>query len=550
MISKIPLTEGAETRNMKVAKYYLYEKMGYNEQQSMKCIGNIKTNIPNSQLAKCKFMLAMVRMFCDGEFDDGQIIMDVNKSLNLAASEAHVNEYNQDLNGLTAQQFIDKFSTSIQQDLEQDKSDVSSQQYDSQNSQYQIVKITSFEEAEEYGDYVDWCVTHYDDMFDSYTNHGNGIFYFCLRNGWQEEPEEKGENCPLDSYGLSMIAVSINNDGSCNTITCRWNHANGGNDNIISPKKLSEIIGYNFCQVFKPLTKEEIRANMSNKLLEIQDEVEYMLRRDDIESFTDPLTCDPDYGNKNEITVFSYRAENGSYVLLNEDGSFFIEMIFDDINERKGDIINVQSGGKWNCISVNTHNLISWIWFNRVMNYFNRGFAIVERAKRYNIIDKQGNIMLSEWFEAINPQYAIQNAFVDNNGNGKGKLEVQQNKKTNFYNLATKKLIFNKNIDYFFNVNTNLFIRFEGESFIQDYDPKTFRLKAPFKVNKLLGYRGVEVNGKYVSFYEIELIDGKKYFIDNKANLYTNTPYENGGPKMIQPNLMYKQTESQKRKMK
>ena len=81
-------------------------------------------------------------------------MMNVNKCLKYAASDAHINEYNQDLNGLTSEEFIERFSGNAQQDLEQDKNDVSSQEYDTKNSQYEIVKITSFEESMEYEEYV------------------------------------------------------------------------------------------------------------------------------------------------------------------------------------------------------------------------------------------------------------------------------------------------------------------------------------------------------------------------------------------------------------
>lgn len=40
------LLEGAETKNMRLAKHYLYDNMGYNEQQAMQLIGQIKTSIP------------------------------------------------------------------------------------------------------------------------------------------------------------------------------------------------------------------------------------------------------------------------------------------------------------------------------------------------------------------------------------------------------------------------------------------------------------------------------------------------------------------------
>lgn len=430
-LKSILLTEGVETKNMKSAKHYLYDKMGYNEQQAMQCIGQIKTDIPNSRLGKCKFMLAMVRMFVDGEFQDGQTVMNVNKCLKYAASEAHINEYDQNLNGFTSQQFIEKFAGSAQQDLEQDKQDVSAQQYDEQNSQYEIVKITSFEEAEEYGEYVDWCVTHYDDMFDSYTNNGNGVFYFCLRNGWQNEQEEKGENCPLDSYGLSMIAVSVNNDGSCNTITCRWNHENGGNDNIMTPKELSQIIGRNFYQVFKPLTSQEIQRNMAMKIYEIQEEIESASWGGErIEDIAEKLEYDPDYGDTDERDLFKYRTEKGNFVLLYDDGEFVIEQIFDAIHFRLADIIEVESGDKHNFVNTNG-DLLSDTWFDKAQNDFNYGFAKVCKGKKWNLINKKGEFVLPEWFDAIGGRGF--DVHVDEKEEGyRGFIEVQKDKKINF----------------------------------------------------------------------------------------------------------------------
>ena len=252
------ILEGAESRNMGLAKHYLYDKRGMDEPQAMRTIGAIKTDIPNVRLAKCKFILGVTRLFCNGELSDGSSITSINKYLRYIASDAHVNEYNQNLNGLSLGDIESRFSSVAKGDLEADKERMNQQEFDSSSSQYKIVNIDSFDEASKYGEYTDWCVTHYDDMYDSYTHNGLGRFYFCLKDGFENVPREKGEGCPLDEYGLSMIAVSVDEDGSCNTITCRWNHDNGGGDNIMTPQELSEIIGMNFYKVFLPYSKEEI----------------------------------------------------------------------------------------------------------------------------------------------------------------------------------------------------------------------------------------------------------------------------------------------------
>lgn len=88
--------------------------------------------------------------------------------------------------------------------------------------------------------------------FLNYADKGQGIFYFLLKEGFENVPRERGSNCPLDDYGLSMIAVSFRHDGSVNTVTCRWNHDNGGNDSIMSPEQVSKLIGADIYSIFNP----------------------------------------------------------------------------------------------------------------------------------------------------------------------------------------------------------------------------------------------------------------------------------------------------------
>jgi hypothetical protein len=73
-------------------------------------------------------------------------------------------------------------------------------------------------------------------MYQSYTKNGLGRFYFCLKPRFEKVERIEGEDCPMDDYGKSMIAISVNDDGSLNTCTCRWNHDNGGNDNMMDTK--------------------------------------------------------------------------------------------------------------------------------------------------------------------------------------------------------------------------------------------------------------------------------------------------------------------------
>ena len=89
-------------------------------------------------------------------------------------------------------------------------------------------------------------------MYSSYTKDGLGRFYFCLQDGFENVPKAKGEGCPMDTYGKSMIAICVNDDGSLNTCTCRWNHDNDANDNMMDTKQISEFFGVDFYKTFKP----------------------------------------------------------------------------------------------------------------------------------------------------------------------------------------------------------------------------------------------------------------------------------------------------------
>ena len=245
------LNEGVETKNMSAAKHYLYDEMGYDEQTAMKVIGGIKYNIPNSRLGKCKFMLGVVRMYCNGEINNGDIITKLNQTLEYAASDKYINNFNQDLNGLSSNEFISQFEDIISQDIALRKDKMSQQQHTA-NKNYNIVKIDSFEEANKYSGYCEWCITQEEEAFENYGGDYINQFYFCLRNGFESEESIVGDGFPLDSYGLSMIAVSIRPDGSINTCTCRWNHYNGANDSIMNDEQLSKLLGVNIYNVLKP----------------------------------------------------------------------------------------------------------------------------------------------------------------------------------------------------------------------------------------------------------------------------------------------------------
>ena len=200
----------------------------------------------------------------------------LNKMLKIICT-AHVDEYDNDFNGLSFDELDKKFSGAVRKELDDDREQIGKLQL-IKNTSYKIVPVNSFKKAKEYGKYTSWCVTHSPDMYSSYTKGGLGRFYFCLQDGFENVPKAKGEGCPMDAYGKSMIAISVNDDGSLNTCTCRWNHDNGGNDSMMDTKEISKFFGVDFYKIFKPYGIDELWKKILKKQVPL-----HSLRDDEVE---------------------------------------------------------------------------------------------------------------------------------------------------------------------------------------------------------------------------------------------------------------------------
>lgn len=209
--------------------------------------------IPNARKENFHLFPAMVRFLLNNKNGiNSRTISELNKYVGIIAPKAKELGLDQNLNGMSVYEFLTKFKTDVENSEANDRKD--SAQYDTNNNGdfngYKIVPIPTFKKAQEYSKYTDWCITQRQDNYNSYTDNEMGMFYFLLKDGFENVPKKKGPNCPLDEYGLSMIAVSFRADGSLNSITCRWNHGNGGNDTIMTPKQVSELIGTDIYSIF------------------------------------------------------------------------------------------------------------------------------------------------------------------------------------------------------------------------------------------------------------------------------------------------------------
>ena len=363
------------------------QKLGYSESDAMRFIGQLKVKIPSVRLQQEKFLLGVARLFIDWELDVNDVFKctNFNQTLKLIASNAHVNEYDNNLNGMSADALINRFADVRVGELSKRKELMGGKQYH-QNREYTIVPINSYEEATKYAKYNDWCVTYSEEMFDDKTCNGAGRFYFCLRNGFENVPKKVGPNAPLDEYGLSMIAVSITMEGEPNSITCRWNHDNGGSDSVMDDEQLSELLGVNFYSVFKPYTREELHA----KGVILFDEVQPML-----DNGVSPTDIFKEIGDFND--GYAKVILNDKWNFINRNNKLLSDTWFDWVNNFYNGYAYVMLGDKGNLINQNG-KCISDTWFDWVDDFYD-GYVKVKLNNKWNLIDKNGKLISDMWFD-------------------------------------------------------------------------------------------------------------------------------------------------------
>ena len=375
------ITENAKNNNMKPARRYLEEKLGWNNEQIMDFFGKMQHDIPNVRMNNCKYFLGVTRMIMEEQLTNGENITKLNAILKYINNDESLNSsFDRNLNGLTFEKLSEQMSEGMEQAYKSERERLGSMDFGERNISYSIVKINNFEEASEYGKYTSWCITHSKEAFDNYTSNGICLFYFCLKDGFESITEKIGEGCPLDEYGLSMISVCVDENGECKTITCRWNHNNGGNDNIMSTEELSRLLGVNFYEVFKPSSvfKDRLEKALS------------LVKKGDFSGF--------DYISEfvNGIAIVSL---NYKFNLIDTSGNLHFKQWLDWISNFENGIAVFKLNKKFNFIDING-KLVSQQWFDNIYGFKN-GFTLVELNNKWNLINANGNFLSEQWFDSL-----------------------------------------------------------------------------------------------------------------------------------------------------
>lgn len=231
-----------------------------------------KIPFSKDQKSNAKFFLGSVRIFGEilknshTEEEINRQCSSLNKILGVIVNDSnHINEYDNNLNGKSLEELENIFGKKVKELSDKEKEEINSKTY-VRDERYEIVHCNTWKDMLQFGKpLTTWCVAQKNGgkhAYDSYTDNGLNKFYVCTRKGYEKLDPVPGDNCPLDDYGLSMIAICVDPTGNLKTCTCRWNHANGGNDNIMDTKQISELLGVNFFETFKPREPKDIFNNL------------------------------------------------------------------------------------------------------------------------------------------------------------------------------------------------------------------------------------------------------------------------------------------------
>ena len=378
-----------ETASIKEAAQLVIDRLGYSKEQADRFVRiDLRASFPILRSKEGgKFILGVTRMYLDGQISDASMISSLNQTLKYIVTPTHYNEYDRNLNGLSAQQLIDRFKQARTDDLEKDKAELGATQY-TEHPEYKIVRIDSFEQAKQYGKYNDWCLAqpNGEDNYVQYTSNGVNQLYFILRDGFENEPRVKGENAPYDSYGLSMMTVIVDPEGMMTQSTTRWNHENDSSDSAFTPKQISDIIGRNFYEVFKPNTKfKDAVANALEKL-------EMGAQVKDVFTYADSLEDG------------TYLVEMlGKYNILTPHNTFKSQKWFDNIWGFDEGLASVKLNGRWSFVNTKGELIGNGnCWFD-YEDSFHEGFAIVKLNRKYSFINTKGELIGDGnlWFDFV-----------------------------------------------------------------------------------------------------------------------------------------------------
>lgn len=189
-------------------------------------------------------------------------------------------KYDEDLNGMSFKELYNRYKHSVFMEYSRMMTRINNREYE-RNPRYKVIKIDSYEQSKRYAQYPcknsPWCLTIEEFKFNAYSADGKNAIYFILADDFRELEEPDVNSEPIipdyvdedtyysispeltrmyDKYGMSMIVVIVNPDGTLNTCASRWNHKfTEHSRDYLDEDDISVLIGRNFYNTFKPNKK-------------------------------------------------------------------------------------------------------------------------------------------------------------------------------------------------------------------------------------------------------------------------------------------------------
>lgn len=125
------LMESQESDSQKLAIRYIMENFKWDKEKAdyfvRKTLRDRITPLRNKRIAK--FTLGVTRMWFNGELDDDNTVSSFNATLPLLS--AHINEYDKNLNGITARELIGRFVQTRQDNMDNERAEIETMDFQS-----------------------------------------------------------------------------------------------------------------------------------------------------------------------------------------------------------------------------------------------------------------------------------------------------------------------------------------------------------------------------------------------------------------------------------
>lgn len=278
-IDTLLLIESQESKSIDAAKNLVMQRNGCTKEEADEFVRiKIRNKFPILHYKKpAKFILGVTRMYLDGQLENRRIASKLYGTISYISTNEYYEQYDRNLNNLSAEEFINEFYPSIKNDLNTDKENIKQfiKQLKNTNlsNDYYVVKIDSFEQAEKYSEYCEWCICEDEGYYDDVGGNGLWQLYFLLKKRFENikynYDEVDFDNNYMtanlfDEYGMSMIAIYVDEEGQL--VICKNRH----NDDILfdtscilTTRQITELIGKDFYEVFKPKESNGFATNES-----------------------------------------------------------------------------------------------------------------------------------------------------------------------------------------------------------------------------------------------------------------------------------------------